>query len=143
MEGDEAAWLRPFKVVDRSAESSTITSLRLESVEPDTETPVEAMEAAPEPADVDPPMAAPGPVVTFKRSGRQAVWTLHSRSLLEFAEDQGLEPPFSCRAGVCGTCSTRLLSGQVVYSEEPLDEPDAGRVLVCCAKPVSAVTLDL
>ena len=82
-------------------------------------------------------------MVTFKKSGKQAVWTGHARSLLEFAEDEGLNPPFSCRSGVCSTCSTRLLEGQVTYTEEPLDEPEPGEALICCCKPAGSVVLDL
>lgn len=114
-------------------------------LEADLAAPVEIIAAAPEPPTADLPAGKEpsGPVITFVRSGKQAVWTPFSRSLLEFAEDQGLAPPFSCRSGVCSTCSTRLIEGQVSYTEEPLDEPDPGHVLICCAKPLGPVSLDL
>ena len=43
--------------------------------------------------------------ITFARSGQSATWasTDPDDTLLAFAEAQGLEPPFACRAGVCGT----------------------------------------
>jgi ferredoxin len=44
---------------------------------------------------------------------------------------------------VCHTCVTRLLSGTIAYSPDPLTEPDAGEVLLCCARPAEAVVLDL
>ena len=110
----------------------------------DAEAPVETLEAIPEPtAACGPPVEAGRITVTFRRSGKQVPWGEHARSLLEFAEDQGLNPDFSCRSGVCGTCSTRLLEGRVAYSEDPLDEPGPGHVLICCSKPAESVVLDL
>jgi ferredoxin-NADP reductase len=81
--------------------------------------------------------------VEFRKSGRMAVWDATAESLLAFAEDQGLAPEFSCRAGICGTCKSHLLSGDVAYFEEPLDELAAGEVLLCCSKPQGSVVLDL
>jgi ferredoxin len=44
---------------------------------------------------------------------------------------------------VCQTCRTDLLSGTVAYAPDPLEPPAEGAVLLCCAHPTSAVTLDL
>jgi ferredoxin len=55
--------------------------------------------------------------------------------LLELAEGRGLEPEFSCRAGNCGTCRTRLIEGAVTYLKEPTAKVDEGEVLLCCAVP--------
>ncbi len=90
--------------------------------------------------------ASPAPEsmqIEFRKTGRSATWNESAESLLSFAEDQGLSPEFSCRAGVCGTCSVALLEGEVDYFEEPLDDPGAGRVLICCSRPKGAVVLDL
>lgn len=87
------------------------------------------------------PMAAR--TVSFARSGHVAPWTGEAGSLLELAEMQGLRPDFSCRAGICGACSARLLSGEVDYSEEPLNPPAAGRILLCCSQPRGAIAIDL
>lgn len=81
--------------------------------------------------------------VRFANTGKEVVWDGAADSLLSFAEDQGLAPDFSCRAGICGTCVTRILSGQVEYFEEPLDELGEGEVLLCCSKPASPIVLDL
>jgi ferredoxin-NADP reductase/ferredoxin len=89
-------------------------------------------------------VAAAGPInITFLKSGRSAAWVDGSESLLSFAESQGIAPDFSCRAGVCGTCKTGLVKGEVSYFEEPLDEPGAGEVLICCARPKGHLVLDL
>lgn len=81
--------------------------------------------------------------VEFRKSGRTVQWDPTAPSLLDFAEHQGLAPAFSCRSGVCGTCRTALLSGQVAYTDEPLDPPAPGEALICCSKPVGPVVLDL
>src|SRR5882757_144294 len=83
--------------------------------------------------------------VRFRRSGITARWQSDGGlSLLEIAEQQGLTPPSSCRAGSCLTCETALIAGKLIYSPQPMCEPGKGRVLICCARPGSAVVeLDL
>lgn len=55
------------------------------------------------------------------------------QTLLEAAEDAGIEVPVLCRAGVCGTCRTRVVSGDVDCATTTLDESDraGGYVLPC------------
>jgi len=80
--------------------------------------------------------------VTFSVTGRTVDWDGSFPNLLEFAEAQGLEPPYSCRAGICNTC-TRAIVGEVTYVEEPLGEPDPGFALICCSVPDGDISLDL
>ncbi|MDE1164602.1 MAG: pyridoxamine 5'-phosphate oxidase family protein [Pseudomonas sp.] len=87
-------------------------------------------------ASVQQPPAASAPVpVVFASSGQQARWKPGGGSLLELAESRGLAPEFSCRGGSCGTCATRLVSGQVHYPSPPAELPAPGEVLICCAVP--------
>lgn len=81
-----------------------------------------------------PPSTRPVPVM-FVNSLKEARWTPGSGTLLELAEGRGLEPEFSCRAGNCGTCRTRLIEGAVTYLKEPTAKVDEGEVLLCCAVP--------
>lgn len=82
--------------------------------------------------------------ISFSRSQRAAAWDEASdTNLLAFAERLGLDPPFSCRAGICSTCRTGLLQGEVDYVEEPLDPPAPNEVLLCCARPRGPLVLDL
>ena len=65
-------------------------------------------------------------------------------SLLETLERYGYKPEFSCRAGACGTCALRKLSGKTRGDEGgPLTgrERSSGYVLGCVAQPVGDVTL--
>ncbi|UFQ98864.1 pyridoxamine 5'-phosphate oxidase family protein [Pseudomonas wenzhouensis] len=82
-----------------------------------------------------PPAANEAVAVHFSASSKEASWKPGSGSLLHLAESCGLTPEFSCRGGTCGTCRTRLVSGQVHYPQPPLELPDAGDVLICCAVP--------
>ena len=95
--------------------------------------------ASADPADAD------GAAITvrFEPHGEPIHWRPEHGSLLEMAEQAGYAPVFNCRAGLCNACMTPLLSGSVAYDEEPLLVPPEGSVLLCCARPTGAVTLDL
>ncbi|MBV1849116.1 MOSC and FAD-binding oxidoreductase domain-containing protein [Catellatospora tritici] len=92
-----------------------------------------------------PPEGEPGtgPAVAFARSGLTVPWSPAYGSLLEFAEACDVPVRWSCRTGVCHTCESGLLSGQVAYDPEPVDAPADGNVLICSACPLAEVTLDL
>jgi ferredoxin-NADP reductase len=66
------------------------------------------------------------------RSGRTTGVAGH-QTLLDAAEAAGADIATLCRAGVCGTCRTRLVSGSVRCTSDALDERDrrAGYVLPC------------
>jgi ferredoxin-NADP reductase/MOSC domain-containing protein YiiM len=84
-----------------------------------------------------------GPAVTFSRSGLTVPWDESHGTLLELAEACDVPVSFGCRNGVCHSCESGLLSGEVGYVIEPLERPDDTKVLVCCAAPVAPVTLEL
>jgi uncharacterized protein len=88
-----------------------------------------------QPALQQPPAASEPVPVYFSASAKEARWAPGSGTLLELAEARGLAPEFSCRGGSCGTCKTRLVSGQVHYPNPPAEMPEAGSVLICCAVP--------
>ncbi|GAA1395810.1 MOSC domain-containing protein [Catellatospora coxensis] len=92
-----------------------------------------------------PPEGPPGtgPAVSFVRSGLTVPWNPAYASLLEFAEACDVPVRWSCRTGVCHTCVSGLLSGQVAYSPEPVDEPGDGNLLICCSEPTTELALDL
>jgi ferredoxin-NADP reductase/MOSC domain-containing protein YiiM len=85
-----------------------------------------------------------GPLVSFARSGILAHWNPSVyQSVLELAEACDVPVRWSCRTGVCHNCESGLVSGKVVYDPEPLDRPAGGNLLVCCARPVGDVVVDL
>jgi len=87
--------------------------------------------------------AGAGPEVTFARSGLTVRWDERHRSLLELADDCDVPTRFSCRTGVCHTCVTPVVSGEVTYAPRPLEPPADGAVLICCARPAGELVLDL
>jgi MOSC domain-containing protein YiiM/ferredoxin-NADP reductase len=108
-------------------------NIRYESFGPSTLLPVRGA------LSEDPAMSF---TVSFARSRMETVWSPSSGTLLNLAEAAGVSPPFGCRAGSCGLCRTAISEGSVSYVE-PIDEPDAGYVLPCCAIPQTDCRLDL
>jgi ferredoxin-NADP reductase/MOSC domain-containing protein YiiM/ferredoxin len=85
-----------------------------------------------------------GPLVSFARSGITAHWNPSAcQSLLELAEACDVPVRWSCRTGVCHSCESGLVSGEVAYSPAPLDDPAAGNLLVCCSQPTRDIVIDL
>ncbi|GGJ34410.1 MOSC and FAD-binding oxidoreductase domain-containing protein [Streptomyces brasiliensis] len=84
-----------------------------------------------------------GPLITFARSGISTPWSAEHTSLLDLAEACDIPTRWSCRTGVCHTCVTPLVSGDISYSPQPLEPPEPGSVLVCCSRPTTEVVLDL
>ena len=84
-----------------------------------------------------------GPEVAFTASGLTVRWDAAFGSLLELAEACDVPVRWSCRTGVCHSCESGLIDGEVAYAPEPLDTPEPGRALICCARPRSDVALEL
>lgn len=97
-------------------------------------------------ADVGAPAIVLGPPskesvpVAFTASGKEARWSPASGSLLELAESRGLTPPFSCRAGTCGSCRAKIVEGAVTYHTAPTAEVGKDEALVCSAVPMEGTT---
>lgn len=83
------------------------------------------------------------PSVHFRNTDMSVPWQPAVGNLLEFAEEQGVFPDFSCRQGSCESCVTRVLSGTFEYIDEPFMRPEEGLVLLCCSRPTSDIELDL
>ena len=80
--------------------------------------------------------------ITIIRDGlkREISFTKDQPSILDAASAAGLEVPFSCTSGVCGTCRAKLVSGQVRMERNfALDKNEVanGFVLTCQAHPLT------
>lgn len=84
--------------------------------------------------------------VTLKTSGRRFS-VAAGETVLEAAQRAGVALPYSCRAGVCGSCKATLLAGHCDYPRNPPIALDAGAlaqhaVLLCQAVPSSDLLLE-
>ncbi len=80
--------------------------------------------------------------VVIVRDGlqREITFSKDQPSILDCASAAGLEVPFSCTSGVCGTCRAKLVEGQVRMERNfALDKAEvaAGFVLTCQAHPTT------
>jgi ferredoxin-NADP reductase len=65
-------------------------------------------------------------------------------TLLDLAERNGVQIPYGCRQGQCGTCATRVLSGRVQMDAEAgltAEQKNAGYVLPCVSRAEGTVVL--
>ncbi len=131
--------LRDFGVpADKVKSEEFIAAKRAETV-PATET--SASSVAPSP-DLLPDVREP--VLTLARSGKSVALD-PNKVLLEIAEDAGVNIDYECRSGICGSCKTRLLRGQVTMeTQDALTDEEKARniILMCQAKATGHVTVD-
>ena len=82
--------------------------------------------------------------ISFARCN-QSIEVTASSTVLESAEELGIELPFECRSGVCGQCMTKLLRGSVIMeSEDALSQSAKNNqfILACQSHPQSSVVVD-
>ncbi len=93
-------------------------------------------------AAVQPAMPAARPDLTLRlvRTGREVPADAR-QTLLEAAEAAGVALPSLCRAGVCGTCRTRLIEGDV-HCTSSMAEPDDGWILPCVSWPRGSCAIE-
>jgi ring-1,2-phenylacetyl-CoA epoxidase subunit PaaE len=81
--------------------------------------------------------------VAVVMDGRRRVFSMpmDGEPILDAAARVGIELPFSCRAGVCSTCRTKVVRGSVEMAQNfALEdwEVDAGYVLCCQSRPTTS-----
>lgn len=80
--------------------------------------------------------------VTVVADGRSIMFDLATvgENILDAGMHNGMELPYSCKAGVCSTCKCKLVKGEVdmdITHGLEQHEIDAGYVLSCQAHPIS------
>jgi ring-1,2-phenylacetyl-CoA epoxidase subunit PaaE len=80
--------------------------------------------------------------VTVSLGGIETTFVVQSAgdSILDAALQNGIDPPYSCAGGACGTCKAKVLLGKAVMDQNHVldaEEVADGYVLTCQAHPVT------
>jgi ferredoxin-NADP reductase len=77
--------------------------------------------------------------ISFQRAGISG--EANDMTILEVAEECGVDIPFECRSGVCGQCKTRLVAGKVTMeSQDALTAADRSKGLILACQARAATT---
>ena len=84
--------------------------------------------------------------ITVQSSGHQFE-ARASQTIIEAAIEAGVNLPYGCRNGTCGSCKGDIISGSVDYGDYASSamsevEKVAGKALFCCAHPLSDLVID-
>ena len=82
-------------------------------------------------------------ITVHVKGDNTSIEQLTDRTLLESIECHHIELHSHCREGFCGTCRTKLISGEVEYLIDPLAYIDDDEILPCCCKAISDVVIEL
>lgn len=101
----------------------------------------DAAPGEPEPADEMPEGVRN---LRFART-EKSIQLVNGLTVLEAAEECGVDIPFECRSGICGQCKTRLVTGRVAMEVQDALTPadrERGLILACQAVCTQDTTVD-
>lgn len=92
-------------------------------------------------------MSAYEVTLQWRDGAEQTVEVRTDETVIDATERVGLGLPFGCLYGACGTCTGRVLDGDLVHVERPRalkpHHSKEGYVLLCVAKPRSDCRIEV
>lgn len=79
-------------------------------------------------------------VIEVQSTGQKITLT-RSESLIDALARSGIEIPTSCQSGLCGTCKTRYISGEVEHGDCILSDAEHQEYLTPCISHIKNGTL--
>ena len=81
-------------------------------------------------------------VIEIQSTGQKISLT-RAESLIDALARSGIEVPTSCQSGLCGTCKTRYISGDVEHGDCILSDAEHQEFLTPCVSHIKSGTLVL
>ena len=79
-------------------------------------------------------------VIEVQSTGQKITLT-RSESIIDALARSGIEIPTSCQSGLCGTCKTRYISGEVEHGDCILSDTEHQEYLTPCISHIKSGTL--
>jgi vanillate O-demethylase ferredoxin subunit len=79
-------------------------------------------------------------VIEVQSTGQKITLT-RSESIIDALARSGIEIPTSCQSGLCGTCKTRYISGEVEHGDCILSDAEHQEYLTPCISHIKNGTL--
>ena len=79
-------------------------------------------------------------VIEVQSSGQKITLT-RSESIIDALARSGIDIPTSCQSGLCGTCKTRYISGEVEHGDCILSDAEHQEYLTPCISHIKSGTL--
>lgn len=83
----------------------------------------------------EPPATEGGFTVVLAKTGREIAIPA-GKTILDALKDEGLDLPYSCTEGICGTCETKVLEGVPDHRDRILTDAEKAAnksMMICCS----------